>query len=209
MIHEAKFTMPLLTVQLRNKLAETEICLSLNEAHRFLISGFPRCLYDDIKDKAKTIHPLAINNRRWAGRSIGQQMGRKAWVPPDPNATSRAKSILNYSDPSHGLGYATSHELRYRESLARRPLTSATMEEEGTLHEMDATSTYRAYELDASESKHYTPRNEKDGKASYAGEGAAAFPRMPEMDATPRNAELQDQQPPMYSSLFPYPSKSG
>jgi hypothetical protein len=47
-----RFVMPPVTVQLHNKLSETEMCFSLKPGHSHPISAFPRCLVDD--DKGKT-----------------------------------------------------------------------------------------------------------------------------------------------------------
>lgn len=41
-----------LKIKIRNKLSETEIRFSLNSEYDYPISGFPRCLVDDEKDKA-------------------------------------------------------------------------------------------------------------------------------------------------------------
>jgi hypothetical protein len=38
-------------IHISNKLSEIEIYLTLNEEHSFPISGFPRCLVDDDKEK--------------------------------------------------------------------------------------------------------------------------------------------------------------
>jgi hypothetical protein len=48
-----RFVMPTITVQLQNKLAETEICFSLKSGHAHPISAFPRCLVDDDKGKQR------------------------------------------------------------------------------------------------------------------------------------------------------------
>ncbi len=52
MINFGKFTMRKMQVELGNKLSEVEIYLYLNDEQQHSISGFPRCLFDDEKDKA-------------------------------------------------------------------------------------------------------------------------------------------------------------
>jgi hypothetical protein len=47
MIREGKFQMRRLNIQLKNRLSEVNILLYLNEEHKYTISGFPRCMYDD------------------------------------------------------------------------------------------------------------------------------------------------------------------
>jgi hypothetical protein len=51
LIQEGKFEMPHINIQLQNKLSESEILLYLNENQHYRISGFPRCLFEGIKDK--------------------------------------------------------------------------------------------------------------------------------------------------------------
>jgi len=44
-----KFAAPLLTIEIENKLSETEMHFSLTPEYNYPISGFPRCLIDDEK----------------------------------------------------------------------------------------------------------------------------------------------------------------
>jgi hypothetical protein len=46
-----RFAMRPRSIQIRNKLSEIEIYFTLNEEHSYSISGFPRCLIDDDKEK--------------------------------------------------------------------------------------------------------------------------------------------------------------
>jgi hypothetical protein len=45
-------------------LSETEIVLFLNEGQEYLISGFPRCLMQDGRDKTSQSRPLAHSDGR-------------------------------------------------------------------------------------------------------------------------------------------------
>ncbi|KAJ4355214.1 hypothetical protein N0V95_003109 [Ascochyta clinopodiicola] len=56
MINLGKFTMRKMKVELGNKLSEVEIYLYLNDEQRHLISGFPRCLFDDEQVKTSNQH---------------------------------------------------------------------------------------------------------------------------------------------------------
>ena len=49
MIREGKFAFRNINVQLENQLSESEIWLHLNDDESYLISGFPRCLFQDEK----------------------------------------------------------------------------------------------------------------------------------------------------------------
>ena len=51
MIREGRFDFRPVNIELQNQLSETEIKLHLNENQAYLISGFPRCLYQDDLDK--------------------------------------------------------------------------------------------------------------------------------------------------------------
>jgi hypothetical protein len=51
MIWHSKFEMRRINIELGNKLSETEIFLYINENLNYPISGFPRCLFSDEKDK--------------------------------------------------------------------------------------------------------------------------------------------------------------
>ncbi|KAF9697343.1 hypothetical protein EKO04_005060 [Ascochyta lentis] len=107
MINSGKFTMRRMRVGLSNKLSEVEIYLYLNDDQQHSISGFPRCLFDDEKDKAKPWQTQAINTRRWAGRSNSRDYQRSLWTPPSRSKISCRETISHYSDPSHVMGHAT------------------------------------------------------------------------------------------------------
>jgi hypothetical protein len=55
MINSGKFTLRKMKVELDNKLSEVEIYLYLNDEQSHPISGFPRCLFDDEKDKSSKL----------------------------------------------------------------------------------------------------------------------------------------------------------
>ncbi|CAI6249812.1 unnamed protein product [Periconia digitata] len=111
MIYDGRFEMRT-SQHLENKLSETDIYLYINQNQEFPISGFPRCLFQGEDEQARTMHPMAINRRRWAGGSRNRHM-RGVWVPPDAARLSapREGSIAEYSDPSRSMTLSTGNEV--------------------------------------------------------------------------------------------------
>jgi predicted acylesterase/phospholipase RssA len=107
-----KFVIPTLTVQLHNKLSETEICFSLKPGHAHPISAFPRCLVDDDKGKTRILHPTTVNARRWAGRSSSRKYHQSLWQPPDRAASNIGRTIADYHNSDHVMGFATAEQIR-------------------------------------------------------------------------------------------------
>lgn len=137
MINHGKFPMRKMSIQLRNKLSDVEIYFFLNAGQQYSISGFPRCLFNDENDKAsefwirldeqeriltvtETLHPQAINTRRWAGRSNSRNYQRSLWTPPSRSKISRRETISHYSDPSHVMGHATLEQLKKTSEMLSR-----------------------------------------------------------------------------------------
>ena len=60
----------------------------------------------------ETLHPQAINTRRWAGRSNSRNYERSLWTPPSKSRISRRETISHYSDPNHAMGYATREQMK-------------------------------------------------------------------------------------------------
>ena len=55
MMIRGEFSMHKLKIEMKNKLSDIEIWLYLNEGEEYLISGFPRCVFQDEKDAASTL----------------------------------------------------------------------------------------------------------------------------------------------------------
>lgn len=123
-------------VALSNKLANTEILLSLGRDGLFPISRFPRSLLEDgqVLPSMSTFRPASernmkiasgadsaqtevrqqteVNLNRWAGRTPSQQLRRKDWRAPDLANEPRPAKIATYSSREYVIGDSTQNKLR-------------------------------------------------------------------------------------------------
>lgn len=106
------FRMREVTIRSTNRTAKTKITLCFTEGTSFPISGFPRCMHDDLSDYPSSPgRPKlkAMGSIRWASRSGSQRQRRFDWKPPNlPTPVEADDVIARYSDVSHLLGSATS-----------------------------------------------------------------------------------------------------
>jgi hypothetical protein len=66
----------------------------------------------DVDVELGVVYPNSVNARRWAGSSSIRRHHRSLWLPPDRAAIYVGRTITDYSNAEHVMGYATAEQIQ-------------------------------------------------------------------------------------------------